>query len=145
TGVSPDFLLGRSIAKPIAEIGREPNSYQSLILRSREAASRRIKPGPHGSRRASRSSPRGLCSLVQPLGPVVVFGLGDRRDEARCRRRRRAGCSSRGRSRRLIGALVVAIGLPPERQAEQKEHRSRREDVPGITDQERDEENHANK
>src|SRR5581483_5015523 len=110
TGVSPDFLLGRSIAKPIAEIGREPNSYQSLILRSREAASQRIKPGPHGSRRASRSSPRGLCSLVQPLGPVVVLGLGDRRDEARCRRRRRGRRSGgRRRGRRVIGALVVAI------------------------------------
>src|SRR5207248_5250416 len=80
------------------------------------------------------------CRLVQPLWPVVLGGIGG----SRRKRRRRSAWSGTGR-RRSRGSRclrLVSIGLPPRRQAQEIKHPTCRENVPGIADQKRDEENH---
>ena len=66
---------------------------------------------------------------------------GRRRAE---RRRRSCGGAASGDAAvaRRGPALMVAIGFPSRRQAQQINHRADRQDVPGIADQQRDEEHH---
>src|SRR5260370_22035226 len=78
--------------------------------------------------------------LIQPSRPIVLFCFADRR----CEWRRWIWRGGVGRHYGLRGgaALLVAIRLPSGRQAQEIEHRTRRQNIPGIADQERDEENY---
>src|SRR5215212_5762011 len=107
----------------IAEIGIEPNSPALIADMPRLGLVRE-------SARVTRS--------VQPSRPVVLGGFGN----YRCERRGWIVRCDISRRRRGWGggfALMFAIRLPSDRQAQEEKHRTCRQNMPGIADQECDE------